>query len=82
MTKRVIGASMGDYHTIQGEHAMTTATMALIEYLRKAELELEDDWLRQMVQQFTQGLIELEAEQKIGAARNERSPNRVAQRNG
>jgi putative transposase len=73
---------MGDYHTIQGEHAMTTATMALIEYLRKAELELEDDWLRQMVQQFTQGLIELEAEQKIGAARNERSPNRVAQRNG
>jgi len=61
---------------------MTTGTMALIEYLRKAELELEDDWLRQMVQTFTQGLIELEAEQKIGAGRHERSPNRLTQRNG
>jgi putative transposase len=61
---------------------MTTATKALIEYLRKTELELDDDWLREMVQQFTQGLIELEAEQKIGAARHERSPNRLSQRNG
>jgi putative transposase len=61
---------------------MTTATMALLDYLRKIELELDDDWLRQMVQQFTQGLIELEAEQKIGAARHERSPSRLAQRNG
>ena len=35
-----------------------------------------------MVQQFTQGLIELEAEQKIGAARHEHSSNRQAERNG
>jgi transposase-like protein len=61
---------------------MTGTTKALIEYLRKAELELEDDWLRQMVQTFTQGLIELEVEQKIGAAWHERSPARTAQRNG
>src|SRR5579859_909228 len=60
---------------------MTTATMALVEYLRKVELELDVDWLRPMVQQFTQALIEIEAEQKIGAARHERSPNRLAQRN-
>src|SRR6202171_4799543 len=35
-----------------------------------------------MVQSFTQAVIELEAEQKIGAAPHERSPNRLAQRNG
>jgi putative transposase len=73
---------MGDGEIIHTEGTMTTVTMALIEYLRKMELEPDDDWLRQMVQQFTQGLIELEAEQKIGAARHEHSPNRLAQRNG
>ena len=73
---------MGDGEIIHTEGTMTTATMALIEYLRKVELEPDDGWLRQMVQQFTHGLIELEAQQKIGAARHERSPNRQAQRNG
>jgi len=61
---------------------MTTGTIALIDYLRKIELDLDDDWLRQMVQQFTQAVIELEAEQRIGAGRHERSPNRTTQRNG
>src|SRR5688572_8449699 len=61
---------------------MTTATMALLDYLRKAELELDDNWLRQMVQQFAQAVIELEAEQQIGAGRHERSPSRTTQRNG
>ena len=61
---------------------MTTATKALIEYLRKLDLAPNEDWLREMVQQFTQGLIELEAEQQIGAGRHERSPQRVTQRNG
>ena len=61
---------------------MTGTTKALIEYLRKAELELDDDWLRQMVQQFTRGLIEPEVEQKSGAARHERPPNWTTQRNG
>jgi transposase-like protein len=73
---------MRDCHTIHGGDAITTATKALIEYLRKMALELDDDWLREMVQSFTQGLIELEAEQKIGAARHKRSPKRLAQRNG
>jgi transposase-like protein len=73
---------MGDYHTIHGGHAMTGTTKALIEYLRKIELELDEDWLRQMVQNFTQAVIELEAEQQIGAGRHERSPARTTQRNG
>ena len=37
---------------------MTAPTETLIEYLRKIELELDDDWLRQMVQNFTQAVIE------------------------
>jgi transposase-like protein len=61
---------------------MTPATKALIDYLRKMELELDDDWLRQMVQNFTQAVIELEAEQQIGAGRHERSLSRTTQRNG
>jgi transposase-like protein len=73
---------MGDYHTIHGGHTMTGTTKALIEYLRKVELELDEDWLRQMVQNFTQAVIELEAEAQIGAGRHERSPSRLTQRNG
>ena len=61
---------------------MTTGTIALIDYLRKIELELDDDWLRQMVQNFTQAVIELEAEQQIGASRHERTAGRTTQRNG
>ena len=38
---------------------MTAPTETLIEYLRKIELELDDDWLRQMVQNFTQAVIEI-----------------------
>lgn len=38
---------------------MTALTKTLIEYLRKIELELDDDWLRQMVQNFTQAVIEI-----------------------
>src|SRR5215213_4889755 len=73
---------MGDGETIHGGHTMTTATMTLLDYLRKLELAPEDDWMRLMVQQFTQALIELEAEQQIGAGRHERSPVRTTQRNG
>jgi transposase-like protein len=61
---------------------MTTGTIALIDYLRKIELELNEDWLRQMVQNFTQAVIELEAEQQIGASRHERTAGRTTQRNG
>lgn len=61
---------------------MTAPTKALIEYLRKIELELDDDWLRQMVQNFTQAVIELEAERQVGAGPYERHPARTTQRNG
>jgi|GEM_PF-3517170 len=49
---------------------MITGTIALIDYLRK------------MVQQFTQAVIEPEAEQQIGAGSHQRSAGRTTQRNG
>jgi transposase-like protein len=64
------------------EHEMTDPTMALKEYLRKHELGLDVDFLREAVQMMMQMLIELEVSQQIGAERYERSPNRKTQRNG
>jgi len=61
---------------------MTDPTIALTEYLRKTGLELGDDFLRQAVQMLMQQLIELEAEQKIGAGKYERAATRTVQRNG
>jgi transposase-like protein len=61
---------------------MTDATTALSEYLRKIGLSLDDDFVRQAVQYLMQQLIELEAEQHIGAGRYQRTPTRQTQRNG
>src|SRR3989338_4436945 len=61
---------------------MTDPTIALTEYLRKTGLELGDDFLRQAVQMLMQQLIEVEAEQKIGAGKYERAATRTVQRNG
>jgi transposase-like protein len=61
---------------------MTDPTIALMDYLRKMGAHLDGDFLREGVQLLTQMLIELEAEQQIGAAKYERSPNRKAHRNG
>ena len=61
---------------------MTDPTIALREYLRKIGADLDGDFLRGGVQLLTQMLIELEAEQQIGAAKYERSPNRKARPNG
>jgi transposase-like protein len=61
---------------------MTDLTIALNEHLRKMGLELDGDFLRQAVEWLLQQLIELEAEQKIGAAKYERVPTRTTQRNG
>ena len=60
---------------------MTDPTMALVDYLRKHDL-LETDFLRDAVQLLMQQLIELEVSEQIGAARYERHPERVTQRNG
>jgi len=57
---------------------MTDITMALKELLRKHELDIDSDFLREGVQM----LIELEASEQIGAGVYERTPARVTHRNG
>jgi transposase-like protein len=61
---------------------MTDITMALMELLRKHELDIDSDFLREGVQIMMQMLIELEVGQQIGAGRYERKPERVTHRNG
>lgn len=61
---------------------MTDLTIALNEYLRKTGLPLDGDWMREALQLVLQQLIELEAEQKIGAGKYERTAERTTQRNG
>jgi transposase-like protein len=61
---------------------MTDPMMALLKYLRKQEIGLDADFLREAVQVMMQMLIELEVAQQIGAERYERSPDRTAYRNG
>ena len=61
---------------------MTDITMALKELLRKHELDIDSDFLREGVQLMMQMLIELEAGQQIGAGLYERTPERVTHRNG
>jgi transposase-like protein len=56
--------------------------MALMELLRKHELEIDNDFLRVGVQILMQMLIELETGQQISAGRYERSPERLTHRNG
>lgn len=61
---------------------MTDASMALVEYLRKAGGFENSDFLKEAVQRMAQAFIELELEQQIGAAKHERSADRLAYRNG
>lgn len=56
--------------------------MALVELLRKAELEPDLDFLREAMRVLTQGVMELEVEQHLNAGRYERSAERTGQRNG
>jgi transposase-like protein len=56
--------------------------MAFMEMLRKHELDIDSDFLQKGVQIMMQKLIELEAEQQIGAGPYERKPERVTYRNG
>ena len=48
---------------------MAEPTIALLDYLRKIGADLDGDFLREGVQLLTQMLIELEAEDQIGAAK-------------
>lgn len=61
---------------------MTDPTMTLMEYLGKIGVDLDGDLLSQGTQLLAQLAIELEAEQRIGAGRYERSPERKGYRNG
>jgi len=61
---------------------MTDPTMALMEYLGKFGLQINDDFLREGIRVLIQAVIEAEVAQRIGAERYERSPERVTQRNG
>ncbi len=56
--------------------------MALLDLLRKAELERDVDFLREGVRVLSQTLMELEVTHHIGAERHERSSARSGQRNG
>ena len=56
--------------------------MALIELLRKAELERDTDVLREGVRVLSQALMELEVSQHLNAERYEHTPERTGQRNG
>jgi transposase-like protein len=50
--------------------------MALLEVLRKAELDEDIDFLREGVRTTAQQLMELEVAQHVGADKYERSANR------
>jgi transposase-like protein len=60
--------------TTEKEHKMTDITMALKELLRKHELDIDSDFLREGVQMMMQMLSELEASEQIGAGVYERTP--------
>ena len=56
---------------------MTDANMTLMTFLRKHRLEAGSEFLQEAVQMMMQMPIELEAGEKIGANRYERSPERI-----
>ena len=57
-------------------------SVALLDLLRNADPEQRDDFVRQAVERLAQGIVEAEVEQKIGAARYERTQERTTSRNG
>lgn len=61
---------------------MTDPTMVLMELMRKHNLEMDGDFLREAVQLLMQRLIELEASEQIGAGPYERTASRQTYRNG
>jgi hypothetical protein len=56
--------------------------VSLLELLRKTEPAERADFVRQAVERLAQAIVELEVEQKIGAARYERTETRANSRNG
>jgi putative transposase len=56
--------------------------IGLQELLRKATIDRDADFLKEGVRVLSQALMEIEVQEHVGAARHERSPGRVGQRNG
>ena len=54
-----------------------TVRMALLDLLRKAELEPEVDFLREALQVMSQAVMEAEVEAHLGADRYERTAERT-----
>jgi putative transposase len=61
---------------------MAEPTLALLDYLRKAGVEMDADFLREGIQLLTKLLMELEVGQQVGAERYQRSDTRQTYRNG
>jgi len=61
---------------------MAEATVALQDYLRKLNVEVNPDFLREGLQLLLGLLMEAEVSARIGAAPHERTPARKTQRNG
>jgi len=61
---------------------MTEPSVALVEYLRNLGTELDGDFLRESIGLMAQLLMELEVEQRTGAKKYERRPQRRNRRNG
>jgi putative transposase len=61
---------------------MTEPTIALQEYLRKMGISEDKEFLRESIQVMSEKLMELEVQEKTGAARNEHTPLRKTHRNG
>jgi putative transposase len=61
---------------------MAEQNMTLIEYLGKLGLDSNLDFLRESVRLMSQLLMEAEVEERVGAGRHERTPERTTQRNG
>ncbi len=59
-----------------------TASMALDELLRKAQVSEDVDFLRESVRVMAQALMEVEVTQQLGAGRYERTAERRGERNG
>jgi transposase-like protein len=56
--------------------------MTLIDYLRKIGMQEDLDFCREAAQYFGQKIIDLEAEEVIGAKKHERTDSRTNHRNG
>jgi transposase-like protein len=63
-------------------NTMTDPNIALIEYISKIGMDNDVDFLREGMRILSQMLIELEAEQQVGAKKYERSSERKTHRNG